>query len=161
MRRESDGDEVHDPDGNRDGNGYGNDSVDFRKDFRIDAYACTADTASDGARLVDALSYSDVRGTGSTPCALRLGSLNQISVLRVFKRRRGRLTEERAERQEVQLLLPKKHWAFAAWKASETTRSDRTRAERIVVGRRLRPQSYFEKQRRYELRQCELQVPST
>ena len=45
--------------------------------------------------------------------------------------------------QEVQLVLPKEHWAFAAWKASETTRSDRTRAERIVVGRRLRSQSYL------------------
>ena len=66
----------------------------------------------------------------------KLKNKTEISELREFKR--GRLTKERAERQEVQLLLPKEHWAFAAWKASETTRSDRTRAERIRVGRGMR-----------------------
>lgn len=160
MRCESYSDEVHSPNGERDSKGYGNDSVDVRKNY---TYALTAHIARPEVRRVDASSYSEVRRTGTTPCALPLalqvGSVrgddnksycatrkqeqNRNIISREFVQRRGRLTTGRDAMQESQLLLPKEHWAFAAWKARDTTRSDRTSAERIMVGRRIRPQSYL------------------
>ncbi len=62
----------------------------------------------------------------------KLKNKTEITELREFKR--GRLTKERAQRQDWQLVLPKEHWAFAPWKASETTRSAATERGRSASG---------------------------
>ena len=63
MRRESDGYKVQNPDGDRDGDGNGKDSVGFSNEISTDAYAGLAAATSKRVCLFDASSYSDVRGT--------------------------------------------------------------------------------------------------